>query len=661
MALAISISLFGLSLLEFAPTSWLFWIDNRIDIQRLLQSTPEEENETGFLLATRGNYRMTITTAYRLLLWMITIHCIGIIPSAIGTHVFANKADEEREAVAAEEKDDIFLQDPTGKRRQEQPPPPLTPQQQQQQKQLKQRYSQMHWSIRWIYRLTTLVCKISIRLLYAIVNVVVFIPAARLGQWITQKVHNRCLLPISTASQNGQKTFRYILRTPLILFLRDPVYRKSACLGCLVGTGLAWAVLFLVGPLVVERENTDDEQYPKIHLPILSSMVSWLCAVGILLSSLMNGFGSVSMPYYCLAGLFLQPIHSDVIANAENEVQKTRMALDDKHKEMITNTLAIPVAKPRRTKKTTSLWRRVIPSVKRNFSDVGDEVSHRKKIISKEIAFLETLLDELNADVEEMRYSQTIAFRARSPVGRIRSWIGVVFSFILFARLGTAMRSIWRQHLSGNADVRSSSGLDPVTQVLLWMLGHHFVKEEDLHAMSQFVSLLISVILSVSQMRNFLHIASTVRRRTSSFYRNWIACQPMCCKPRISLCSSSLRQPSSSPRFSENENPGHDRYFSHLVSALMCCYCLACVVLTKMMLPYEYRAGFSAALGSGDTGLFRIRTYAVDFMFSFTALLSASVLFIILGIMRSNARRYAKITRTTGLEMHTVSPKSQDV
>jgi hypothetical protein len=498
------------------------------------------------------------------------------------------------------------------------------------------------------------------------VNVVVLNPAARLGTWMNRKFQNTCVLPVTTASKNGQKTLRYLLRTPLVLFLRDPVYRKSAVLGSLMGTGLAWAVLcFVVGPLVVDQQQQQDHNNHYrdqiFHPQILSDMVSWLCAVGILLSSLMNGFGSVSMPYYCLAGLFLQPIHSDVIANAEQEVQKTRSALDDKHKEIL-NSLTVPLAKPRTRTKTTSLWRRVLPNVKRNFSDVADEISQRKKIISKEIAFLETLLDELNADVEEMRYSQTIAFRARSPVGRIRSWIGVVFSIILLARLGTAMRSVWRQYLSGNADVRSSSGLDPVTQVLLWMLGHHFVKEEDLHVMSQFVSLLISVILSVSQMRNFLRTASTVRRRTSSFYRNWIACQPMCCKPWISLCWSSSRQPSSSPRHSAAENPGHDRYFSHLVSALMCCYCLACVVLTKMMLPYEYRAGFSAALGSGDSGLFRIRTYAVDFVFSLTALVSASVLFIILGIMRSNARRYAKMTRTTtGLELHTISPKSQDV
>ena len=93
--------------------------------------------------------------------------------------------------------------------------------------------------------------------------------------------------------------------------------------------------------------------------------------------------------------------------------------------------------------------------------------------------------------------------------------------------------------------------------------------------------------------------------------------------------------------------------FSHLVASLMCCYSLACVVLTKIMLPFQYRTGFSAALGvveqHGTGELFWIKTLTANALFSLTALLSTLILAVLFGIMRANAHRYAStlIPRTS--------------
>ena len=85
--------------------------------------------------------------------------------------------------------------------------------------------------------------------------------------------------------------------------------------------------------------------------------------------------------------------------------------------------------------------------------------------------------------------------------------------------------------------------------------------------------------------------------------------------------------------------------FTHLVASLLCCYSLACVVLTKIMLPFQYRTGFSAALGvveqHGTGELFWIKTLTANALFSLTALVSTFILAVLLGIMRANARRYA--------------------
>jgi hypothetical protein len=73
----------------------------------------------------------------------------------------------------------------------------------------------------------------------------------------------------------------------------------------------------------------------------------------------------------------------------------------------------------------------------------------------------------------------------------------------------------------------------------------------------------------------------------------------------------------------------------HTVGWLLCCYSLACVVLTKQMMGSEI----------DDTSehlylKFHIDRYTVDLTYGASAILSVAVLAIVLGIMRANSQRY---------------------
>lgn len=129
-----------------------------------------------------------------------------------------------------------------------------------------------------------------------------------------------------------------------------------------------------------------------------------------------------------------------------------------------------------------------------------------------------------------------------------------------------------------------------------------------------------------------------------------------------SASSSSLANPNTDEATTGNHatagSSSSSSVYAHIVSSLMICYFVACIVLTKMMLPVDYRKAFSAALWQGggagssnlndgdeevnDNGilLFRIRTSAVNTAFILSALISTFVLALLLGIQRQNTFRH---------------------
>jgi len=401
-------------------------------------------------------------------------------------------------------------------------------------------------------------------------------------------------------------------------------FRKRWLLG-----GLGWVVVTLacmriLAPLAV---------YSDGDAPFLAVAVSYLTALGLLLSATLNGFGSVSLPHSCLAGLYLEPIRNETIAQAEVELDKVKKSLDDRKSELRGNSsLDAASISTGGASSSSSSWRRS------SFADLGGgDVNQRRQVLSSEIEFLEMLTEEMAEDIVEMRFSQKMALEARTPIGQVKSYVGVVFSIVLLLRLCSAVLSAWPR--SAERSSRNSSG-DVVTMILGWLVGQNLVNRQNFNNFSQFISLIITAFLSVSQIRTFLRTVSAVNRRLSVLY----------CK-----CSWGAQDKKAS-RFlsSENELQLLTGSASYLVASLMGCYFLACIVLTKMMLPAKYGTAFVAALGGPH--ILQVRVYAVNATFALSALVSTVVLGMIFGIQRQNTFRNQSWTTSA-----TSAPKSSGV
>ena len=110
---------------------------------------------------------------------------------------------------------------------------------------------------------------------------------------------------------------------------------------------------------------------------------------------------------------------------------------------------------------------------------------------------------DMEDDVREMRSSLLLALEARTAAGHARGLLGVAFSIVLVARVLSAASSL----LSGPVDRRrrssSSSRCDPLTSVLLLLVGRNYiVGTEQYERFSRMTSLVLAAALASSQVRS---------------------------------------------------------------------------------------------------------------------------------------------------------------
>jgi len=499
---------------------------------------------------------LTITTAYGWLLWILSFLILVALPSAAGARLVLSL---ERRRV-----DDIDDQ--------------------------KYHSHMNHWILRYIGR--------GLRMLLAIPLIFIRVMFNMCQRRIMSR---RKAEPVLVMSKGGITDGGSRHAGPQSTPARTKEHEwRSFTVGGICGVMTVIMVLWSLGSLMIQSPSSK----------LLPTMVSWLCAVGLLLSSVLNGFGSVSLPHSCLVGLYLEPIGPDVIVRAQVELEKASTALADKRNEL-TLTLSSSFSS---SSDLTSIKRRTWAGStnKKGLTEYGEEESQRRQKVQRDIEFLESLVDELTEDIADMRYSKFIGEQARTPMGKIRFYLGFVFSLILLIRLGTSFASIWRP--PSEATTRRT---DPITTALLWLTGHHLVRV-DYNALSQFVSLLLTAFLSMSQVRMFLRTMSALNRRLLGVYRK---CQ---CKTR---------------RQNTNRLPqeGTQQSYADLLAALMGCYFLSCIVMTKRILPLEYRASFSRAMGDNE---FVVQTAVANSAFCASAVISAVVLGMLFGIQRQNTKRH---------------------
>jgi hypothetical protein len=418
-------------------------------------------------------------------------------------------------------------------------------------------------------------------------------------------------------------------------------HRNVLVMGCVAATGSTIVIVSSIGPLVVQA---------SAHTGFLTVAVSWLSAIGLMISALLNGFGSVSMPYSCLVGLYLEPIRSETITKAEAELQSVVAALQAKRSEIQKITFNLKGHHSKSASSTSNSTK--MTTIMTTFSDLGDELTQRRQVLQNEIDFLVMLCKDMQEDIFEMRQSQAMVVDARTTAGKTRSWLGVIFSVILLIRLISAGLNILHLHIPrsssssyhahhGSGKPHRSRG-DLITTCLLWLTGNKLVDQHYFTMLSQFVSLVLTAVLAFTQIRTFLQTVTSVNRRMNRFYKGFSKSTKTGEEPPLSISPtsgalSSLSMASSGEDFFSFSGTS-ELIYNHMLASIMGCYFLSCVVLIKMMLPEEYSAGFSGALGGLD--LFAIHARVVNSAYAFSALVTTAILGFLFAIQRQNTIRH---------------------
>jgi hypothetical protein len=398
--------------------------------------------------------------------------------------------------------------------------------------------------------------------------------------------------------------------------------------------------LSIIGPMVVQPPADSD-------ITTLSQVISWLCAVGLLISSLLNGFGSVSLPFTYLSGILLKPVRPETVTKMSSELRSMQDSLVKKR--MMLKELTVEITTPTSTSannisltRSSSTYARlsITPFSTKSlatsntpttgaFADIKEDIKNRRQILQTEIEFLEVLARETTMDIEEMRHSQYKAAAARTAIGRIKSWIGLVFSIILLVRLFNTGFSIWTSSSARHTahSMQNVARNDIVTTTLLWLAGRVYISHKRYIMLSQMVSLGLTAVLSFSQVRMFLRTVSVLNRTLSTFLCT-------CCGGNVGGIAAKVRI-GSSPDIAVS-------FHSQVIAAFLGCYSVACIVLIKMMLPAKFSESFTSALGVPD--IFTVHAPTVNLVFFSSAVVSSTILGMLFGIQRQNNLRHAATT-----------------
>ena len=712
VSLGLSFLLFTFNLLELFPQSWLMWIDT---------STGHSDHGSSVV----STAVLTITDLYRVILWMITIHCMIVIPSGMGTSIMMmlmlrrqhDSNDHHSSSSDISRNNENHHENVNADDRKKRNVP-------------KRAFvGRRHWTVRVFYyalKTTTSVAASTVWYyvlspFYRMVQYYMIIPVRHKFTWCERY----SFLPTTTSSQTGRRATNHSFLVRCCCY--DPVLRKCVLYGSLVGTCALALLVRSIYPLVIEPQPEQDGS----NSSLLLYSIKCLCAVGIIISTILNGFGSISLPYTCIAGLFVEPIPYEIIRKAEMELEQIKVNLNNKIQDFLTLSdetagTTIPLGSVRSMssnhtasplKSSLTFWINPMRKRSRNFSEITNDAAlqHRQKIttLSSEIEFLETLMDDMTNNVEEMRFTQSMSYDARTTLGKARSYMGIFFSVLLLSRLLAAWSNVGSEYLTTANGILSSlwrpqptaatsttgTNIDLVTRIVLWLSGHQMATTDSLHTISQCISLFVTAVLSISQIRVFLRTIATLQRRINNFYRKCY-CQPLrfgCSNginrmhhhhhrhgkmklsstfTDVTIASYMSRPPNQSPQHYHDSSVVEHRhqssdattptleynvwFLSHPISFLLCCYCLACIVLTKMMLPVEFRTNFFNALvvltnHEPQSHLFVIRTYTTDVLYSITALISGTVLAITLSFMRSNVRRIQLYSSNTCNNNHGIN------
>eukprot|EP00578_Thalassiosira_sp_NH16_P001072 CAMPEP_0181137620 /NCGR_PEP_ID=MMETSP1071-20121207/33799_1 /TAXON_ID=35127 /ORGANISM="Thalassiosira sp., Strain NH16" /LENGTH=414 /DNA_ID=CAMNT_0023224379 /DNA_START=71 /DNA_END=1315 /DNA_ORIENTATION=- len=387
-------------------------------------------------------------------------------------------------------------------------------------------------------------------------------------------------------------------------------------------------------PAQMQSRSKINTIYKNIHhhpdCLSLKFMVTVICAFGMIVASVLNGFGCASLPHSNLVGAFLEPTPISVISKVEDDCRYAMKALEEKRWMLDDGmmqqqpTLASSARVTTRSSPSCSYTpsRHKQPAEKQRLDELREEV-----------VFLESLVGDMVDDIDEMKQSQRLALAARTSLGRIKYALGLIFSVVLVIRVILAAKSFLP--ISGGdhgSDRNDNDGViksfdhsrDPLTSVSLWLLGRNIVSAEQYDLFRQATSLVLAGVLSASQVRAFFRVVGALGRKLSR------TCGVGCAG---AVAKSYGSVPGRMAPVGGGDCGNNAALL--LASFVMGCYFLACAVVIKMNLPMEYRSSFSTAVGLNFNF-----TKLLNMIFFGSACVSAATLASLFGIQRNNLDRY---------------------
>uniref|UniRef100_A0A7S4J3A5 Uncharacterized protein n=1 Tax=Odontella aurita TaxID=265563 RepID=A0A7S4J3A5_9STRA len=621
ISLLLSLLLLSLGVLEAAPSTWLIFLYNDGRSNDGVGAPYSPRGWFSGKLTVDGHLRLT--TAYGVLLWADSLLVALVAPGTVGGLCLAW----------------LF------------PPRPALLKSQSSLDQVPEVMGSDRWTIPW--RIIRSLMKVLFLVASVIATTVRFALVLLLG-----RTESRPAIAFSRATSNASSSEdlergAQATPSPSRLARHASLQRKVTCttraaseqnllqsiipsrvflIGSIAGVSISFLFLRFIGSFVAEDAPVVSMGEVRSHRHVcLRDVVSRLSALGVFLSQLLNGFGCVSLPYSCLSGLYLEPIDARTLADATERYKFLLKSLEDKRRVLADIYTHHNSDLPVMTKYSSlafDIRQRCSSSPPRY--PKGDTV----EALRKEVEFTESLSEELADDIENMKDLSKQSAMARTPLGRVRGWVGAVFSIILLVRVALAVIGLTRASFSTDepdtpdaivAPDISPSRKDPITMVLLWLVGRDMLNQGgNFDAAAQCASLILTAVLSVTQVRTFLRVAGALSRRI----RCWFFCGYGGKEGQIKKSSSSWRGPA--------KDAG-----TYLAVSVLGCYFQACIVLMKRNLPVEHRSAFSAALGGDSSDQIAFDMRVTNGAFAASALVSCFALGALFGIRRRNSAAHS--------------------
>lgn len=305
--------------------------------------------------------------------------------------------------------------------------------------------------------------------------------------------------------------------------------------------------LFWHSSLLAPAVPMDSEPAPRYGL---LQAVGRVGSLGLILVSVLSGYGSVSVPFSYIS-LFIRPVESVEISAMEAQLKQAMNTMTQKLQEADKLKEDLQMQKLRESE-TATLFSKFVNAlgtggVRRTMREIS--------ALENEMSSLSTLEDALSADIAELKRQRQKALLARTCLGHVQNLLGYILSVYCIYRMFASCKAL---------AVGEDTSSDPVSKTLAFVLrifsGGTF--SLDVKMFSQYLTLAFVGFISITSLRGFMmHM-----QRFFSFLRG-----------------------------SSTSSVGFVLFLTELLGF----YTVSTLLLLRRQLPQQYRAAVTGAIG-GD-------------------------------------------------------------